>query len=178
MSAFVCCTRRGLAEELAAKTRAKGLECGHGATPKASQVAPRDSATEAPRNHSADRATSQGTGPPLIFFCIVLGGGLGLSTALTKAPKCETSCSQKPVTKAARKLQCRPSDKLRDLLSFCFFFFWGGGPVLVMNSNDFVVVSLVYRQAKGFAHGELSEPGRFSMGRVSVSYITDLEVRR
>ena len=59
-----------------------------------------------------------------------------------------------------------------------FFFGGGGGLVLVMNNNDFVVVSLVYRQDKGFAHGELSEPWRFSMGRVSVSYVTDLEVRR
>ena len=50
--------------------------------------------------------------------------------------------------------------------------------MLVKDSNDFMVVSLVYRQAKSFAHGELSEPGRFAMGRVSVSYITDLEVRR
>ena len=50
--------------------------------------------------------------------------------------------------------------------------------MLVKDSNDFVVVSLVYRQAKSFAHGELSEPGRFAMGRVLVSYITDLEVRR
>ena len=80
----------------------------------------------------------------------------------------------KPVTEAARKLQCRPSDEPRDLLSFVFL----GDPMLVMDSNDFVVVSLVYRQAKSFAHGELSEPGRFPMGRVSVSYITDLEVRR
>ena len=49
--------------------------------------------------------------------------------------------------------------------------------MLVKDSNDFVVVSLVYRQAKSFAHGELSEPGWFAMGRVPVSYITDLEVR-
>ena len=36
--------------------------------------------------------------------------------------------------------------------------------MLVKDSNDFVVVSLVYRQAKSFAHGELSEPGRFRHG--------------
>ena len=122
MSAFVCCTRRGLAEELAAKTRAKGLECGQPRHRNARQVAPRNPVTKAARNFSADQVTSQGT--------------------------------------------------------FSLFFFFWGGPVLVMNNNDFMVVSLVYRQAKGFAHGELSESWRFSMGRVSVSYITDLEVRR
>ena len=110
------------AEELAAKTRAKGLECGRGATPKASQVAPRDSATEAPRNHSADRATSQGTGPPLFFFW----GGSWAQHSANQGTEMRDKLLPKPVTKAARKLQCRPSDKPRDLLSFCFFFFWGG----------------------------------------------------
>ena len=116
MSAFVCYTRRELAEELAAKPRAKGLECGRGTTPKRAKSL--QETLPSRRQETIVQTEQQAKEPVLLNFFF---WGSWAQHSANQGIEMRDKLLPKPVTEAARKLQCRPSDEPRDLLSFVFF---------------------------------------------------------